>query len=81
MPGGWVVLIRSSAVSCSSSVMGSWAILVNEFLSCPLVHQNLPESNPVRMEETRQRNAMVMQALKDAAETSENLARGKKQQD
>lgn len=42
----------------------------------PPAHQNLPESNPLRMEETRQRNALVMQALKDAAETSENLARG-----
>lgn len=40
------------------------------------IHQNLPESNPVRMEETRQRNAMLMQVLKDAAETSNNLARG-----
>ncbi|KAM4576010.1 ubiquinol-cytochrome-c reductase complex assembly factor 3 [Odontesthes bonariensis] len=38
--------------------------------------KNLPESNPLRMEETRQRNAMVMQVLKEAAETSDNLARG-----
>jgi len=30
----------------------------------------------MRMEETRQRNAMVMQVLKEAAETSDNLARG-----
>ncbi|XP_041856465.1 ubiquinol-cytochrome-c reductase complex assembly factor 3 [Melanotaenia boesemani] len=38
--------------------------------------KNLPESNPMRMEETRQRNAMLMQVLKEAAETSDNLARG-----
>lgn len=37
--------------------------------------QNLPESNPMRMEETRKRNMMVLQAIKDAAETDENLAR------
>lgn len=29
----------------------------------------------MRMEETRKRNIMVMQAIKDAAETDENLAR------
>lgn len=37
--------------------------------------QNLPESNPMRMEETRKRNMMVLQAIKDAAETDENIAR------
>lgn len=37
--------------------------------------KNLPESNPMRMEETRKRNMMVLQAIKDAAETDENLAR------
>lgn len=42
----------------------------------PTAHQNLPESNPVRMEETRKRNALVMQALKEAAETNDNIARG-----
>uniref|UniRef100_A0A3Q1C405 Ubiquinol-cytochrome-c reductase complex assembly factor 3 n=1 Tax=Amphiprion ocellaris TaxID=80972 RepID=A0A3Q1C405_AMPOC len=41
-----------------------------------LATKNLPESNPMRMEETRQRNAMVMQVLKEAAETNDNLARG-----
>lgn len=38
--------------------------------------KNLPESNPVRMEETRKRSALVMQALKDAAETNDNIVRG-----
>ncbi|XP_022602360.1 ubiquinol-cytochrome-c reductase complex assembly factor 3 [Seriola lalandi dorsalis] len=37
--------------------------------------KNLPESNPVRMEETRRRNALVMQVLKEAAETNDNIAR------
>nr|XP_046242170.1 ubiquinol-cytochrome-c reductase complex assembly factor 3 [Scatophagus argus] len=37
--------------------------------------KNLPEANPVRMEESRKRNALVMQAIKEAAETDENIAR------
>uniref|UniRef100_A0A3Q0SBV6 Ubiquinol-cytochrome-c reductase complex assembly factor 3 n=1 Tax=Amphilophus citrinellus TaxID=61819 RepID=A0A3Q0SBV6_AMPCI len=37
--------------------------------------KNLPESNPLRMEETRRRNTLVMQALKEAAETSDNIAK------
>lgn len=41
-----------------------------------LFSQNLPESNPARMEESRRRNALTLQALKDAAETKDNLARG-----
>lgn len=40
-----------------------------------LSRQNLPEANPLRMEETRQRNALVMQAIKEAAETDDNIAR------
>lgn len=38
--------------------------------------QNLPESNPLRMDETRRRNAMMMQVLKEASETTDNIARG-----
>ncbi|XP_070690284.1 ubiquinol-cytochrome-c reductase complex assembly factor 3 isoform X2 [Pempheris klunzingeri] len=38
--------------------------------------KGLPESNPMRMEESRKRNALVMQALKDASETPDNIARG-----
>ncbi|XP_049434818.1 ubiquinol-cytochrome-c reductase complex assembly factor 3 [Epinephelus fuscoguttatus] len=38
--------------------------------------KNLPEANPMRMEETRKRNALVMQAIKEAAETNDNIAKG-----
>nr|AAI62114.1 Hypothetical LOC558925 [Danio rerio] len=38
--------------------------------------KSLPEANPVRMEETRKRNAIMLQVLKDAAETNDNIARG-----
>merc|ERR1712137_1343459 len=37
--------------------------------------RNLPESNPVRMEDTRRRNMMLMQVLKEAAEPNENISR------
>ncbi|RXN06884.1 cornichon -like protein [Labeo rohita] len=43
---------------------------------CNLLRRNLPEANPVRMEETRKRNALMLQVLKDAAETNDNIARG-----
>ncbi|XP_070690283.1 ubiquinol-cytochrome-c reductase complex assembly factor 3 isoform X1 [Pempheris klunzingeri] len=42
----------------------------------PELIEGLPESNPMRMEESRKRNALVMQALKDASETPDNIARG-----
>lgn len=38
--------------------------------------QNLPESSPSVMEERRRQNELVMQVLKEAAETNENVARG-----
>ncbi|XP_056322968.1 ubiquinol-cytochrome-c reductase complex assembly factor 3 [Danio aesculapii] len=38
--------------------------------------KSLPEANPVRMEETRKRNAIMLQVLKEAAETNDNVARG-----
>lgn len=50
--------------------------LITYCIFVPTDPQNLPESNPMRMEETRKRNALVMQTLKEAAETNENLARG-----
>uniref|UniRef100_A0A8C1X7Y1 Ubiquinol-cytochrome-c reductase complex assembly factor 3 n=1 Tax=Cyprinus carpio TaxID=7962 RepID=A0A8C1X7Y1_CYPCA len=67
---------------------GMWAIIApgedrkKEILKlCPdpsldLIFQNLPEANPVRMEESRRRNALMLQVLKDAAETNDNIARG-----
>ncbi|XP_053097448.1 ubiquinol-cytochrome-c reductase complex assembly factor 3 [Pangasianodon hypophthalmus] len=37
--------------------------------------KNLPESIPARMEESRKRNAQIMELLKDAAQTNDNIAR------
>ncbi|XP_076130142.1 ubiquinol-cytochrome-c reductase complex assembly factor 3 [Alosa pseudoharengus] len=38
--------------------------------------KHLPEANPVRMDETRRRNALMMQVLKEASENPDNIARG-----
>lgn len=35
----------------------------------------MPESNPMKMEEMRRRNTLLMQALKGAAESKDNIAR------
>ncbi|XP_051924364.1 ubiquinol-cytochrome-c reductase complex assembly factor 3 [Hippocampus zosterae] len=55
---------------------GMWALISPGEERRKEMIKNLPESNPMRMEETRKRNALVMQTLKEAAETNENLARG-----
>ncbi|XP_038159603.1 ubiquinol-cytochrome-c reductase complex assembly factor 3 [Cyprinodon tularosa] len=70
------ILISSAAMAAMGLGYGMWSVISPGEERRKEMLKNLPESNPVRMEETRQRNAMVMQALKDAAETSENLARG-----
>ncbi|XP_034547881.1 ubiquinol-cytochrome-c reductase complex assembly factor 3 [Notolabrus celidotus] len=70
-------LLSSTALIASVGLgYGMWAMInPGEDRRRELV-KNLPESNPMRMEETRKRNALVMQALKEAAETDENIARG-----
>ncbi|XP_073321751.1 ubiquinol-cytochrome-c reductase complex assembly factor 3 [Pagrus major] len=68
-------LLSSSALIAMLGLgYGMWALISpGEERRRELV-KNLPESNPVRMDETRKRNALVMQALKDAAETNDNIA-------
>ncbi|XP_051764422.1 ubiquinol-cytochrome-c reductase complex assembly factor 3 [Ctenopharyngodon idella] len=55
---------------------GMWAIISPGEERKREMLKNLPEANPVRMEESRKRNALMMQVLKDAAETNDNIARG-----
>lgn len=55
---------------------GMWATIVPGEEKKREILKNLPESNPARMEETRKRNALMLQVLKDAAETQDNIARG-----
>ncbi|XP_038559866.1 ubiquinol-cytochrome-c reductase complex assembly factor 3 isoform X2 [Micropterus salmoides] len=74
---GLRTVLSSAAVAALLGIgYGMWcAIASGEDRRRELI-KNLPESNPVRMEETRKRNALVMQALKEAAETNDNIARG-----
>ncbi|KAK2871114.1 hypothetical protein QQF64_002257 [Cirrhinus molitorella] len=55
---------------------GMWAVISPGEERKMEILKNLPEANPVRMEETRKRNALMLQVLKDAAETNDNIARG-----
>ncbi|XP_016381509.1 ubiquinol-cytochrome-c reductase complex assembly factor 3 [Sinocyclocheilus rhinocerous] len=55
---------------------GMWAVISPGEERKREILKNLPEANPVRMEETRKRNALMLQVLKDAAETNDNVARG-----
>ncbi|AWP06617.1 Activated RNA polymerase II transcriptional coactivator p15 isoform 2 [Scophthalmus maximus] len=69
-------ILSSGAVVAMVGVgFGMWTVIAPGEDRRKELLKNLPESNPMRMEETRRRNALVMQALKDAAETDDNIAR------
>ncbi|KAM9810445.1 ubiquinol-cytochrome-c reductase complex assembly factor 3 [Neosynchiropus ocellatus] len=68
-------LTASSLVGVMAVGYGMWAIISPGEEKRRELMKNLPESNALRMEEVRRRNALVMQALKDAAETNDNMAR------
>ncbi|XP_061586159.1 ubiquinol-cytochrome-c reductase complex assembly factor 3 [Cololabis saira] len=76
MSGMRLILSSSALIACAGLGYGMWSMISPGEERRKEMLKNLPESNPVRMEETRQRNAMVMQVLKEAAETGDNLARG-----
>ncbi|KAM7392172.1 hypothetical protein PAMP_022802 [Pampus punctatissimus] len=57
------------------TILTSTAMVAVLGLGFGLWQQNLPKSNLVRKEETKERNALVMKALKDAAETNHNICR------
>ncbi|KAG9351994.1 hypothetical protein AGOR_G00029020 [Albula goreensis] len=54
---------------------GMWNIISPSDERKREILKDLPEANPLRMEESRQRNALMMQVLKEAAETNDNVAR------
>ncbi|XP_070760939.1 ubiquinol-cytochrome-c reductase complex assembly factor 3 [Enoplosus armatus] len=70
------ILNSTAMVAVLGIGYGMWSIMAPGEERRKELIKNLPESNPVRMEETRKRNALVMQALKEAAETNDNIARG-----
>ncbi|KAM9360342.1 ubiquinol-cytochrome-c reductase complex assembly factor 3 [Symphorus nematophorus] len=70
------ILSSSVLIGAVGIGYGMWSIISPGEERRKEMLKNLPESNPLRMEETRKRNALVMQAIKEAAETNENIARG-----
>ncbi|KAM4578276.1 ubiquinol-cytochrome-c reductase complex assembly factor 3 [Fundulus heteroclitus] len=76
MSGIRTIVISTAAIAAMGLGYGMWSVISPGEERRKEMLKNLPESNPVRMEETRQRNAMLMQVLKDAAETNDNFARG-----
>ncbi|XP_051277500.1 ubiquinol-cytochrome-c reductase complex assembly factor 3 [Dicentrarchus labrax] len=69
------LLTSSALIAVMGLGYGMWSIIAPGEDRRREIIRHLPESNPVRMEETRKRNALVMEALKEAAETNENIVR------
>ncbi|KAA0704003.1 Ubiquinol-cytochrome-c reductase complex assembly factor 3 [Triplophysa tibetana] len=76
MSGMRTILTSLTLVGAVGASYGVWAIIVPGEEKKKELLKNLPESNPARMEESRRRNALMLQVLKDAAETKDNIARG-----
>ncbi|KAJ3604578.1 hypothetical protein NHX12_029318 [Muraenolepis orangiensis] len=70
-----LVLYVGGVVSLGSG-LGLWFLLAPGEEKRKQMIKNLPEANPVRLEETRKRNTLIMQVLKEAAESDLNIARG-----
>nr|XP_057926982.1 ubiquinol-cytochrome-c reductase complex assembly factor 3 [Doryrhamphus excisus] len=75
MSGMRTILTSTALVAVAGLGYGMWSIIAPGEERRKAIIKNLPESNPVRMEETRKRNALLMETLKEAAETNENIAR------
>ncbi|XP_036381620.1 ubiquinol-cytochrome-c reductase complex assembly factor 3-like [Megalops cyprinoides] len=76
MSGMRTMLTTGALVGVIGVGYGMWAVISPGEERKREILKNLPEANPVRMEETRRRNALMMQVLKEAAETKDNVARG-----
>ncbi|XP_071769497.1 ubiquinol-cytochrome-c reductase complex assembly factor 3 [Centroberyx gerrardi] len=76
MSGLRTILSSTAMVVVLGVGYGMWAMISPGEERRKELIKNLPEANPMRMEETRKRNALVMQVLKEAAETNDNIARG-----
>ncbi|XP_077098702.1 ubiquinol-cytochrome-c reductase complex assembly factor 3 [Siphateles boraxobius] len=70
------MLVSIGLVGVGGFGYGMWAIISPGEEKKREMLKNLPEANPVRMEESRKRNALMLQVLKEASETNENIARG-----
>uniref|UniRef100_A0A4W3GKR5 Ubiquinol-cytochrome-c reductase complex assembly factor 3 n=1 Tax=Callorhinchus milii TaxID=7868 RepID=A0A4W3GKR5_CALMI len=63
--------VERVTTSCSRICASFWEDTCGRI---PIWDNSLPESNPLRKRETDRRNALVMQVIKEAAETEENVA-------
>ncbi|XP_061836469.1 ubiquinol-cytochrome-c reductase complex assembly factor 3 [Nerophis lumbriciformis] len=70
------VLFSTGLVAVLGLGYGMWSIITPGEERRRELIKNLPESNPGRMDEMRKRNVLLMQKLKEAAETDDNIARG-----
>lgn len=75
MSGVRQILATVSCVGVLGLGYGVWSMISPDEQRRKELLKNLPESNPVRMEDARKRNALIMQVIREAAETNENVAR------
>ncbi|XP_015195205.1 ubiquinol-cytochrome-c reductase complex assembly factor 3 [Lepisosteus oculatus] len=74
MSSKWIIYTGLVAGAMGTAV-GLWMVTAPGENRRREILKNLPESNPVRLQETRRRNALELQVLKEAAETNDNVAR------
>ncbi|KAJ8276578.1 hypothetical protein COCON_G00083300 [Conger conger] len=67
-------ILTITGLVCTGFIL--WAVAAPNEERKREILKNLPEANPVKMQETRRRNALMMQVIKEAAETDDNIARG-----
>ncbi|KAK2902586.1 ubiquinol-cytochrome-c reductase complex assembly factor 3 [Channa argus] len=75
MSGLRTVLSSAAMVAVLGVGIGMWCVVPPGDDRRRELVKNLPESDPMRLEDSRKRNALVMQALKEAGETNDNIAR------
>ncbi|XP_067883900.1 ubiquinol-cytochrome-c reductase complex assembly factor 3 isoform X2 [Heterodontus francisci] len=66
--GGWVLMTAGAAYLC-------WALAGPSEQRRREIVRQLPESNQAQLQASKRRNALVMQIIKESAETEENVAR------
>ncbi|XP_072288837.1 ubiquinol-cytochrome-c reductase complex assembly factor 3 [Eucyclogobius newberryi] len=71
------VLTSSAIVGVLGVGYGMWSIISPGESRRRDLLRDLPEADAHRMDESRRRTALVMQVLKDASETNENIARSR----
>ncbi|KAK7918579.1 hypothetical protein WMY93_009863 [Mugilogobius chulae] len=71
------ILASSAMVVVVGVGYGMWSIISPAETRKRDMLRDLPENDPHRMDESRRRTALVMQVLKEASETNENIARSR----